>query len=214
MRAIRQEIQRLERLASPQRLMVAKGVNVSYEFHSTQINLFDNLSEKDFNFYRIQNQIPAESIYREFPQKPGMLGMLQDDPNESYGLETEPHITLLYGLVNEADYFNIRKDVQATGGINITIGEISSFRRPDKPYDVLKLSIESQDLKNLHYKLAEKYENKQNFPDYKAHLTLAYVQKGTCVELEGPCAWTGTIIPVKCAVFSHKEGYKLPLPLC
>ena len=192
---------------------VAKGVGVKYDAHSTQINLYDNTSEKDFGFAQTQRLIKPDEIYREFPQVPARLGSLKDDPRESYGLETTPHVTLLFGLLNDLDYFPIRQLVGGFEPFDLTVGEISSFRNPEKPYDVLKMTVVSPKLVELHDIIKSKFKNKESFPDYKPHLTLAYVKKGACKEIEGKCAWTGTSYKIRMIKFSHSDGYKLEMPV-
>jgi len=196
------------------RYKAAKGSGAKYDLHSTQINLFDNCSEKDFSFARALHRLDPNVIYRQYPQKPmGFLNVMLDDPREIYGVESEPHVTILFGLVNEADYFNIRRDLAATNTFNITIGNVSSFRNEKMPYDVLMVDIESPELHQIHDSIKQKYENKESFPKYSPHLTISYIKKGTCKELEGSSDWTGSQYTISRAQFSHKEGYKLVLPI-
>jgi hypothetical protein len=199
-------------------LHIIEKSNVEYEFHSTQINLNDFQSEKDYRFFNLQRQIPEENIYREFPQieneKWKSLNILQDDPNEKYGLENEYHITVCYGLKNECEYFKLRKLLSEFNEFEIEFGNVSSFRRDEKPYDVLKVDIISQQLNDLHYLITSNVENEQSFPEYQPHMTLGYIKKGTCIELEKPAnGLTGTKLLINKIVFSHADNYYLDLPL-
>ena len=192
---------------------LAKGKDVEYSKHSTQINLEDCSSEKDYNFITLLKKIPRDVIYRELPQIQSSLGIQIDDPKEEYGIETTAHVTVLYGILKEEDYFDLRKKLSEIRPFEITIGDISSFRTPDKKYDVLKLTILSDKLNDLHNFIKKSYANDYSFPEYNAHMTLSYIKKNTCQDLEGPCFWTGTKYKVTRIRFSHKDGYYLDLPL-
>lgn len=194
----------------------AKGADVVYDLHSTQINLYDCASEKDFNFILLQKEIPECCIYREYPQieKEIFLSIFQkDDPREEYGLENVPHISVLYGIKKEDDYFDMRDKLKNFGKIEFEIGKIKSFRNVDKPYDVIVLEIISPKLNELHNFLKEKYDNAFSFPTYTPHMTIAYVQKDKLKEIEGDCAWTGAKYSCNIVRFSHINGYFLDIPL-
>lgn len=197
--------------------IAAKGEGVTYDSHSTQINLRDCCSEKDYSFEYIQRLIPKEAVYREFPQveKAGILGImgLEDDPREQYGYETNPHITVVMGVTKEEDYFKLRNWLSKVGKLTFKIGNISSFRRDEKPYDVIKIEIESPKLNKIHEILKKHFENTDKFPEYKPHITLAYVKKGACKDIEGKCNWTGTEYTADKIIFNHKDKYGLELPL-
>lgn len=189
---------------------IAKGVDVSYNKHSSQINLDDFLSEKDGNFHRLQSRIKDADIFRSMPQVKSN-GILIDAPDEEFGLEHTPHVTVLYGLKNEEDYFALKKDAEKIKPFKIKIGEVSSFRREGVPHDVLILKIVSPELSKLHESIKETYDNNYKYPDYNPHCTLSYIKKGTCKDLEGKCDWTGAEILVKKYHFSHRDGYKLEI---
>jgi len=197
------------------RIIRAKGEDVSYNKHSTQINLYDCCSEKDFNFHWTQKLIKDEDVYREYPKVKGKLfrEFLKDDPKEEYGFERNPHITVLYGIQDEADYFDMRKKLKNFGPIDFKISDISSFRDVENPYDVIILKIESEKLHKVHEFLKETYENDWSYPKYNPHMTLAYVKKGKCLDIEGPCDWTGKSYKCPLITFSHKDKYFLPIPL-
>jgi 2'-5' RNA ligase len=110
------------------------------------------------------------------------LGIIKDEDlyieSEKYGKENEQHITLLYGLLtgkyNDDDVEKILSDYTK---INFSIKGIGIFENPDKPYDVVKFDIVSDDCGKVNEALKQlPYEN--DFPDYHPHMTLAYVKKG------------------------------------
>ena len=193
---------------------LSKGSDVSYKYHSTQINLYDCCSEKDFNFFYLQKKVPNSMVYREYPQvAQGPFEMMQDDPREEYGYEHTPHITVLYGLKNDEDYFKIRDNLSKIDPFEFKIGNIASFRGDKNEYDVLIVEIVSPGLSKIHEDLKKKYDNDYKYPEYKPHMTLAYVKKGACKEIEGKSLWTGQGYTCPKIQFSHKDKYFLEIPL-
>ena len=192
---------------------ISKGKDVTYKSHSTQINLSD-CSEDGFNiFYLLQQEIPDEKIYREHNQISDPLAGSSDHPKEQYGYESIPHITLLYGIENAEDYFILRKALKNFGPIEFEIGEVSSFRRDETPYDVLITKIISKPLEEIHKAIKENLDNNYKFSKYQPHMTLAYVKKGECKDLEGRNFWTGTKYVCSRIQFSHIDKFFLEIPL-
>lgn len=199
--------------------LLSKGDDVQYKSHSTQINLVDcydsvyNSAVMQNNFYFLQQHIKEEDIYRELPQIFVPFSAPQDDPEEEYGFEITPHVTVLYGIKEDKDYFGIREKLKDFGEFEFEIGEVSGFRNDKNPYDVLIIKINSKPLEDLHKLLKENFENNYKFPEYKPHMTLAYVKKGACKELEGRCFWTDKKYICPKIQFSHIDKFFLEIPL-
>lgn len=169
-----------------------------YDFHSTQINLTDHFGEKDVRFQRIVDMIPAEHVYK----------------TENKGKEWYPHITILCGIINESDYFKLRKELESFGKIEIEIGNISSFRRKDYPFDVLYFKIKSPKLHKLQKMIDKLTKNKNTFKKYSPHITISYIKKGTCKHLENQKnILTGEKIIIDTIYFAHADNYFIPIPL-
>lgn len=195
-------------------VIVAKGEGCTYDYHSVQANLEKCAHEKDGGYWRTQRLIPYDDVYRELPRVMSRdhYAILQDDPNEEYGLEKSPHVTLLYGLVNENDFFPVRRNFANMDAPTFKIGKISSFRNPDKPYDVILLEIDSPTFHEIN-KYLRTLKNENTYPEYKPHMTLGYVKKGACADLDGKSVdWTGQEYRLPEAEWSHKDKFKLPLP--
>jgi hypothetical protein len=112
-----------------------------------------------YDFYKlIEEELDPEDIY-------------------SYGIENEPHITILYGFHKSEKVSDIREKCNINPeDIDIKWGDISLF---ENEYDVLKISLESKKLKGLNEIMRDNFKYTSDFKDYKAHLTISYLKKGT-----------------------------------
>lgn len=103
---------------------------------------------------------------------------LYNNDEDEYGLEIEPHVTVLYGLkddeIDEDEIVNLLKMID---GPMVSTKQISLFKN-DK-FDVVKWDIDSKDLEILNKIFSKTYPFKSDFPDYHAHCTIAYCKPGT-----------------------------------
>lgn len=187
----------------------------TFKRHCVLLNLEDCVIEKDSNFIKIQRLVPEDAIYHEYTDE-----VIMDSPilgkvyKDTYGTEDRPHITALYGVTDENDYFQIRRMLPENfSSVTFIIGEISSFRNDDKPFDVLLLKIQSEELPKIHTFIRDNFKNELTYNEYKSHMTISYIKKGTCKELEGSCNWTGASYTGNLLKFAHADGFKLDLPL-
>jgi 2'-5' RNA ligase len=145
----------------------------------------------------IQALIPDSDLYEP------------EDPQ--YGREKHPHVTVLFGLVTE-DPNDVAKVLQGLGPASISFdSRISMFSNPGD-YDVLKVDASSEDLEKIHDLLKEKLENKDEWPTYKAHLTIAYVKKDTGVKYVGKSVSIPSAT-VDALEFSNYQEQKTVIPL-
>jgi len=99
-----------------------------------------------------------------------------NDTNE-FGLEIEPHVTILFGLLDDKIPENEIVDLL----LMINPPEISSKMVnifESNEYDVVKYEIEGNNLHILN-KIFSTYPNENSYPTYEPHSTIAYVKKGT-----------------------------------
>ncbi len=129
-----------------------------------------------------------------------------------FGIENEPHLTVLYGFHDEVtadEVFDLYKKTVDLKPIEIRIKGISIFKNPD--FDVVKFDVDSKTLTELNG-VMRKLPNTTKFPDYHAHITLAYVNKGEGDKYVKPFEKERVIIGNK-LVFSTKDGDKKTLML-
>jgi 2'-5' RNA ligase len=108
---------------------------------------------------KIQDQIDKDDLYTE---------------EKGFGLETEPHITALYGI-HEQDP-SVVKGLLELKPLKYELTKLSLFEN-DK-YDVLKCSVKSPDLKKMNKQCCDNLEFSSDYPDYIPHLTVAYLKPG------------------------------------
>jgi len=98
--------------------------------------------------------------------------------DDSHGIQENPHVTILYGLHKGVTEDEVKSVFEGfTESINIEVDGIGIFENKD--YDVVKFNVNPDGaLQKLHDKLSE-FPNSNEYPDYKPHITIAYVNKGT-----------------------------------
>lgn len=125
------------------------------------------------------------------------------------GIEEWPHITLLYGIL-ATPIESIIGHVQSIGPIEVQFGQLSLFENED--CNVLKIDVAGDDLHIANAFLADALPVKQTYPDYKPHITLAYVQKSPENALLGPNHLLGTTARLTHAIIVM-DGQTIRVPL-
>jgi 2'-5' RNA ligase len=98
-----------------------------------------------------------------------------DDVDQDDGLETDPHVTVLYGMIDE-DLDAVQDVLKSAGKVPCKITGVDVFEKDDK--DVLVLRVESDKLTELHDELLAVTDAHQTFSEYKPHITIGYLNKG------------------------------------
>lgn len=121
-------------------------------------------------------------IYFDFPKMSEIHGMIEesdvytDDSDRSYGLEDEPHTTLLYGLhSNEIPDEQVMEICKSKSYGTLILSNPSLFE--NEQYDVLKFDVSNPVLTEINSALS-KLPHTTNFPDYHPHCTIAYIKSG------------------------------------
>lgn len=122
-------------------------------------------------------------VYFDFPQLKELQDKIEqediytEEGDKTYGLEDEPHTTILYGIhsneVSDEEILNAVKD----SNIGTIILHNASIFENDK-YDVLKFDAFNGELHKLNTKLQE-FPFTSDYPDYHPHATIGYLKKGT-----------------------------------
>lgn len=104
------------------------------------------------------------------------------DPKDlhEYGIETEPHVTGLYGILPSERALTETQEVLKKfpkNKIKASLGECNLFQNPE--FDVLKFDVLSQDLNDINHLLTKNLDYQNDFDDYHPHLTVAYLKPGT-----------------------------------
>ena len=104
---------------------------------------------------------------------------LYEEDGNNYGLETESHVTVLYGLHEEVDENQLINFVKehCSKPIEISISKMGVFK--NSKFEVLKLDVDSQELRDLNKIICENFSYTSKFPDYNPHITISYLKKGT-----------------------------------
>ena len=155
-------------------------------------------------------------LQTNFPNWSGFVGNINKDElydpnNERYGIETEPHITILYGIHKEVDddqVIAMFSDIKKSD-FDLEVNGLDCFYNKD--YDVLKMNIKSEKLNELN-NLAKKLPHTSTYPDYKPHITVAYLTKGNgnnYVDLN----FKMKINTIDKIVYSKTNGEKIDIPL-
>jgi 2'-5' RNA ligase len=99
--------------------------------------------------------------------------------DNDYGIEKEPHLTILYGFhddeVTPEQVFDLYKSNVPLKPIEVKISGISIFENFE--FDVVKFDVNSDLLAKING-IMKDLPNTSKFPDYHAHITIAYVKKG------------------------------------
>lgn len=133
--------------------------NATYDFGCVMIDIdIDNW--KDF-----ESNIDKNDLY--------------DPENDKHGFETEPHLTLLYGLHSEVSDEDVESSLKKFDlkNLKIEIDGIGSFENDN--FDVLKMNVKKTKLLNDIHNSLKELPNSDQYVEYNPHITIAYLKKGT-----------------------------------
>ncbi len=102
-----------------------------------------------------------------------------EEEDRTYGLEDEPHCTLLYGLHEEVTIDDIKEIVRQFQYDKLKLHNASLF---ENQYDVLKFDVGyTEEGNNFLHACNDslcKLPHTNSYPDYHPHMTIAYIKKG------------------------------------
>lgn len=104
---------------------------------------------------------------------------IYDNKDYDYGLEIEPHTTLMFGLhLDEVKHEDVIKWFEGIKKFKGKLTDITIFENDDAEYDVVKFDVKAKKLEEFRKEVEKKFPNTQTFDEYHPHATLAYVKKG------------------------------------
>jgi 2'-5' RNA ligase len=177
------------------------------------IKMFEDfITEKKGDTY----EYGCAMLYFDFPKINEIHALITEedlyveDEDRTYGLEDEPHVTLLYGLHNDVSVDRVKELVGKFQFNSITLHNASLF---ENEYDVLKFDVKGGEVLHDCNKALCELPHTTSFPDYHPHSTIAYIKKGMGVKyvklLDGS---TFEVIPTH-VVYSHANGEKTEISL-
>jgi hypothetical protein len=130
------------------------------------------------------------------------------------GVETQCHVTIKYGLRDDAlpQIVDIAQDYAP---IRLKFGAVTLFEREE--FDVVKVDVESEELRRLHSQLAALLPNNEDWPQYDPHLTIAYVKPGLGQKYagdgrgDGPLMGESAVVDTIC--FTTSDDRKVDISL-
>lgn len=150
------------------------------------------------NWKEIQSEIHPDDVYHH-----------PTDP--SYGLEDEPHITLLYGIHSDVDDSKIEEIVNKFKGQNLSLDILGIDSFQNKDFDVVKFAVNPTDqLKAINQELS-KLPNSNQYPQFSPHITIGYVKPGMAQKYLDPNKKFD--FKIKGAEYSKASGEKINYPI-
>jgi hypothetical protein len=134
--------------------------------------------------------------------------ILYEVPDDDYGRDVTPHITIKFGFTKDLSDDNVNDIITGVNTLPIIIEALSIFEN-DK-FDVVKFDIKKSDVLMKLNKKCNGYPHTDTFPVYHPHMTLAYVKKGSF-----PHKKLNLNIPLKADrfVYSPMSGEKRSYPI-
>lgn len=140
---------------------------------------------------------------------------VQFDPGDVLKTETEPHVTVLYGLATD-DPQQIMHVCRNQGPVALRLGPLLAFQGVDldgREADVVWASVESEGVRELHDRIADSCPHEPAQPSYVPHVTLAYVRPGTACKYVGRDDLAGKSCVVDSLTLADRTGNRTLVPL-
>lgn len=130
-----------------------------------------------------------------------------------HGREEQPHVTVKFGLHGN-DPEEVRKIIENEPPIKLTLGKIKVFKGVENgTADAVVVDVDSPDLHRINKAIADALPTTDTHPEYKPHLTLAYVKPGLGQKYEGDDSLEGRELTLDSVVFSGKDRVEAPIQL-
>jgi N12 class adenine-specific DNA methylase/2'-5' RNA ligase len=128
---------------------------------------------------------------------------VDEDDLVGKGRENEPHITVKYGLKGDA-LEQVKKTLADMPPITVSLGKTSLFEGAEQ--DVVKVDVDSPELQAIHEAIKKSVPNEESFPEYKPHVTVAYVKPGRGKKYAGKDFAEGRSLTIDAISFRDENG--------
>jgi hypothetical protein len=159
-----------------------------------------------------KNDFGCLMVYLDFPDISEIHDSIDPDdiytdPNDpTYGLEEEPHVTLLYGFHEEVEPKELLTAIQKENvcGVPTTVLLQGPTLFSNEIFDVLKYDV-LDNWPHMMNKVVREFPHTNKFKDYHPHVTIAYLKPG-----KGKKYTSNKKIPVICdhIIYSPISGKK------
>ena len=153
-------------------------------------------------------KLPQESWSYTYFDLPGDLSLkirefAEQIPEEDVvKFESELHLTNYFGLHGN-DPAPLEK-LAGSGPIICTLAGTSTFRQEEQ--DVLKIDVQGEDLHRIHKAVGDLMSHTDTHPDYKPHITIAYLKPGASSKHLGDQRFRGEKVVFTELVFKSPDG--------
>lgn len=155
-------------------------------------------------------------LYYDFPEMEDIHNIIDpkdiyhQEGDRSFGLEDEPHTTLLFGLHDDVTDEDVSKVLNKYKYSTCKLHNPSLFENPD--YDVLKFDVKGD---NLHKTNADlrRYPHTNSFPDYHPHTTIGYLKPGMGRKYVNKLKGMNYSLTPQYAVYSKPNGDKVRMDI-
>jgi len=96
--------------------------------------------------------------------------------NDEFGIEYDPHITVLYGLDKDVSLEDVKSLCKPLQEYETIIDSLGVFEC--EGYDVLKFNVNCPNVKETNSELTDTFDYTSDFDTYIPHMTIAYLKVG------------------------------------
>lgn len=178
----------------------------------TTMNLSNQFDPNFGDFFPdVLNETFEDCVMVPLPVDPALTEYIASIPDDAlyteeadYGREDKPHVTVLYG-VSDTDAEKTKEILKRLPKqLTATLGKITLFETNAK-FDVLKIDVTSPSLARLNDFLCKNVEYHNDYPNYRPHVTLAYLKKGRGKPYVGDTRFDGKSIKFESFIYSDKN---------
>lgn len=165
------------------------------------LKLIKEISNKEYSY-------GCAMLYYDFSEMDKLQARIDKSDlytKDGFGLEDEPHVTLLYGFYEEVDPKQVQDTVQKFTFNPTRLNNVSLFK--NETYEVLKLEAKSPSLYKCNKEL-KKFPHTSSYPTYNPHMTIAYLKPGTGEKYVKKFGTFKTLITPDYGVYSDGMGTK------